>query len=161
MITCCLQKCIWWLLAADILFLCIKICNQMLCGLSTSGPPLGILSEASIRYAYYVTALSAGKLPYVHPYSSFWYVQPNYLTFPHPAHSHWFPWPTIIHFQNLEPVHQVCQESDVVRYMNQGSMTVVILPVSHWAMTALSMIFMASLNEILLFSFVSDLDLAF
>jgi len=134
-----LQKCIQWLLAANKSFLCINIWIQKLPTLSIADPQLDSFSVWWITLAYHVPALSAGNSPHISLYTSCWYVQPDFLTFPHPAHSPWFPWPTLSNFQNLDHVHGVCAESYAVGCMIVCRITVVIHPGAFCALTPSAM----------------------
>jgi len=111
--------------------------------------------------AHHVTVLSAGHLQHIDLSISYCYIWPDFLTVPYPAPSVWFPGCAMSIFPNLHYVHQAWVESYAVGGIDECSMTVIIHPGSHCALTATSVSPMTSLIEILLVNVISILVFAF
>jgi len=65
---------------------------------------------------YYFPPLCAGNWLHADQFSTFWYILPDFLTFPHPAPSAPFSWPSNRNLEYLEHPHQVCVE--LLNWMN-------------------------------------------
>jgi hypothetical protein len=106
----------------------------------------------------HISALSADNLLHFDPYTNVSSIQPNLHIVPYPVASPRFPRLTISNFQNFDYVHRIGMQSDVVGFVDECCMMVVIPTDSRCVLTTPSMTRMPSLTNILLVNFVFNID---